>query len=180
MDEVSRRLSFDEWVSLFGSATRSLAHLEMRDGYLVDYEDERYKEWVAGGRTGVLPREDHPWWNLTADTVARGVSIRRARIISEPVSEYIAFEHAGTWQNVEFGEQVRWLPRGRASAIALPGNDFWLIDASRVLFLLFDGTGRPIGRQLSADDDVVALCSTAFEQVWRLGTDHAEHRLRSC
>lgn len=177
MDEIPRRLSFDEWVSLFGSVTRSLAQLEMRDSYLVDYEDERYKRWVAGGRAGSLPREDHPWWRLTAETTARGVSMRRSRVVSEPVSEYIAFEYAGTWQNLESGEQARWLPRSRAPAIAFPGNDFWLIDGERVLFLLLDGTGRPIGQQLCTDDAVVTLCSTAFEQVWELGTDHADYRL---
>lgn len=59
-------------------------------------------------------------------TAARGVKLRRARIVSEPVSEYIRFEHDGTPQNIAAGEDVRWLPRARASALSLPGNDCWV------------------------------------------------------
>jgi Family of unknown function (DUF6879) len=30
--------------------------------------------------------------------------------------------------NIAAGEEVRWLPRRRASDLRLPGNDFWLLD----------------------------------------------------
>ncbi len=56
----------------------------------------------------------------------RGVIIRRTRIVSEPVSEYIRWEHEITSANAEAGEDVRWLPPRRASDLLLPGNDFWV------------------------------------------------------
>lgn len=43
--------------------------------------------------------------------------------------------------NIEAGEEVRWLPRRRASTIALPGNDFWLIDRHTVVWNHFTGAG---------------------------------------
>ena len=69
--------------------------------------------------------------------------MRRARIVSEPVSEYIRFEHDVTYTNVAAGEEVRWLPRRLASDIALPGNDFWLFDERLAVFNHFAGAGGP-------------------------------------
>jgi hypothetical protein len=74
----------------------------------------------AGASVGTRERTDQ----LIADTVARGVIVRRARVVSEPVSEYIRWEHYVTHANVTAGEDVRWLPRRRATDIPLPGNDF--------------------------------------------------------
>lgn len=54
--------------------------------------------------------ERRPWLQLIADLVAQGVEVRRARIVSQPVSEYIRFEHHLTGRTVEAAEQVRWLP----------------------------------------------------------------------
>jgi hypothetical protein len=56
--------------------------------------------------------------------IQAGTQIRRAHIVSEPVTEYIRFEWAGTQYNVTAGEDVRWLRRRLAWRIALPGNDF--------------------------------------------------------
>lgn len=38
---------------------------------------------------------DRPWFDLVRAHVARGVEFRRARIVSEPVTDYIRFEHEG-------------------------------------------------------------------------------------
>jgi len=75
-------------------------------------------------------------------TVARGVAVRRARIISEPVTDYVRFEHAITASNIRAGEEVRWLGRRCASDLSLPGNDFWLIDDRLVRFNIFSGEGE--------------------------------------
>ena len=77
------------------------------------------------------------------------MTIRRARIVSEPVSEYIRFEYDITFTNVEAGEDVRWLPRRRASDLLLPGNDFWVFDDRLVLWNHFTGEGEvpPEGRE---------------------------------
>ncbi|MBA9002877.1 hypothetical protein HNR21_001759 [Actinomadura cellulosilytica] len=101
----------------------------------------------------------------------------QARIVSVPVSDYIAFEHACTWQNVEAGESVRWLDRAHATDLLLPGNDFWLIDRRRVLYNLFDGQGRPIGKQLVDDPEIGKVTAAIFEAVWERATDHAEFRI---
>jgi hypothetical protein len=114
------------------------------------------------------------------EITGRGVTVRRARIVSEPVSDYIRSEHHVTAGNVVAGEQVRWLPRRRASDLALPGNDFWLFDDSLVVFLHFTGEGdlSPEGdEERTTDPAVVRLCSMAFEAVWERAIPHENYQL---
>jgi hypothetical protein len=100
---------------LLQSAERSAWHLEMRDGYMKS--DPLFTAWQAGHRDDPADRASwwRPWLVLIDETVGRGVDLRRARIVSEPVSEYIRFEHDITYQNRAAGEKVRWLPGRRAS-----------------------------------------------------------------
>ncbi|MFC9971841.1 DUF6879 family protein [Spirillospora sp. NPDC127200] len=163
---------------LLRSATSSAVHLEMRDVYTVDSEQERIAAWRAGHRYDRADRASwwRPWLDLIAETVARGVTVRRARVVSEPVSEYIRYSHSYAFTNVEAGEALRWLPRRRASDLALPGNDFWLVDDQLVLFNHFDGDGRPTGVDVAEDAATVKLCASAFDAVWERGIDHEDYR----
>src|SRR5216683_1398383 len=103
---------------------------------------------------------------------------RRARIISEPASHYIRFEYEVTpAANLAAGEHVRWLPRAKASDLALPGNDFWLFDGTSVLFNYFSGDGAQAGTELQDEPAVVKLCTSAFEAVWERAVSHGEYRL---
>ena len=106
------------------------------------------------------------------------MAVRRARIVSVPVSDYIRFEYEVTpAANIAAGEHVRWLSRQHASDLALPGNDFWLFDGTAVLFNYFSGGGAPAGTELVDEPAVVKLCAAAFEAVWGRAVPHGEYRL---
>ncbi|GGX19479.1 DUF6879 family protein [Streptomyces chryseus] len=171
--------SVPTFAELLRSASRSAVHLEMRDSYAVDNEKGPFAEWRAGRRLDPADRSSwwRPWLDLIAETVARGVVVRRARIVSEPVSEYIRFEHSGTFTNVVAGEQVRWLPRRHASGIALPGNDFWLIDGRLIRWNHFTGDGASAGGEMSDNPAEAKLCAGAFEAVWARGIPHDEYKI---
>ncbi|RAJ34631.1 hypothetical protein K353_05277 [Kitasatospora sp. SolWspMP-SS2h] len=157
------------------AATRSTAvHLEMRDGYSVAKEVEAFAAWRDGFRHDPADRASwwRPWLSTVQETLGRGVEIRRARIVSTPVSEYIRFEHSGTFTNIAAGEQVRWLDRRETSDIPLPGNDFWLFDGTLVRFNHFTGDGESAGPSFSADPAVARLCAAAFEVVWERAVPH--------
>ncbi|MFF2222864.1 DUF6879 family protein [Streptomyces globisporus] len=158
---------------LLGKCQRSAVHLEMRDCYA---STERFEAWQRGERIDWTDRDSwwHPYDQLISDTVARGVAIRRARIVSEPVSEYIRWEHYVTHANVTAGEQVRWLPRKLATGIALPGNDFWLFDGTLLRIHHFSGEGAVVEDEITNEPAVADLCRSAFESVWRLGTPHEQ------
>ncbi|MET7359240.1 DUF6879 family protein [Streptomyces sp. NPDC005562] len=146
----------------------------MRDSYGVSEEADTVAAWRATGQVPGFESDFwRPWIELVQRTVARGVEVRRARVVSEPVTEYIRFEHAITGANLFAGEQVRWLPRAKASHLLLPGNDFWLIDERIIRFNVFTGDGLAIEPQVSTDQAVIKQCADAFETVWELGVDHS-------
>jgi hypothetical protein len=77
---------------LIAATASSAVHLEMRDAYTPD--DQRFLDWLAGKP---LPRPANPSWSeLVRTHTARGVRFRRARVVSEPLADYIRFEHAIT------------------------------------------------------------------------------------
>ncbi|MFC4508207.1 MULTISPECIES: DUF6879 family protein [Streptomyces] len=165
---------------LIARCERSAVHLEMRDAYAVDYEKGPFAEWRAGFRHD--PADRASWWRswlgLIQETVARGVVVRRARIVSEPVSEYTRFLYDGTFTNVAAGEQVRWLPRRQASDIALPGNDYWLFDGRLIRWNHFAGDGASGGGEISEDPAAAKLCAGAFDAVWDRGIPHDQYEIR--
>src|SRR5437868_12651009 len=139
----------------------------MRDAYMLD--DPNYHAWQGGRRPDPDDRTSwwRPWLQTIMDTVERGGEVRRARIVSEPASDYIRYEYDLTFSNVCAGEQVRWLPRRQATGLALPGNDFWLFDDERLLINHFSGNGDWIDVERIDDPDVIKMCAEAFEAVWQ-------------
>nr|WP_240776875.1 DUF6879 family protein [Nonomuraea basaltis] len=94
------------------------------------------------------------------------------------MSDYTRYMHAvAPAFQLAAGEQLRWLPRHLSSALALPGNPYWVFDNRLVRFSVFDGAGEVVGHQFSDDPRVVELCATAFEAVWNLAIPHDEYRL---
>jgi len=156
---------------LIAETQTSAVHLEMRDAYTPS--DPAFLEWKAGGP----PADEPAWRDLIRANVARGVRVRRARVVSEPLSDFIRFEYesvAGI--NIAGGEDVRWLPRRLASDLCLPGNDFWLFDDRLLRFGYFAGNGDFLSNELDDRPDVVKMCGAAFEAVWQRAIPHADYR----
>jgi len=165
-----------DFAALFARTERTAVHLETRDAYTPD--DPLFVRWLAGEVTpGDIAEHEREWGDLVRATVARGVVMRRARVVSEPLAPFIRFEYEGTGPlNVAAGEQVRWLPRTRASDLCLPGNDFWVLDDRLVQFHYFAGDGRWLFDELTEDPAVVKMCAMAFEAVWERAIPHEKYR----
>ncbi|MFD9910823.1 DUF6879 family protein [Streptomyces sp. NPDC059063] len=163
------------FAELISKAERSAVHLELRDVYGVASEADDFAKWRRARTISPESVESRrPWLDLVRETVGRGVVMRRARVVSLPVSEYIRYEHAGTHLNVEAGELVRWLPRRDAATLALPGADFWLFDDQLIRFGHFSGDGASAGHELCDEPTAIKLCADAFEAVWQQATPHGE------
>ncbi|MFD0260127.1 DUF6879 family protein [Kitasatospora indigofera] len=159
---------------LFRSATESALHLEMRDGYM--RAEPGFVAWTQG-RIEVDDPESVWWRNLVRTSVARGVHVRRARIVSEPLSDYTQYEYDITEQhNIAAGEVVRWLPRRGATPLLLPANDFWLFDGKTLLVNHFTGNGDWTDTEQVTDPIVVRQCAEAFAHVWSLAEPHSQYR----
>lgn len=157
------------------AAAVSAVHLEMRDGYMLD--DPVFDAWREDrSKVAVDDESGRHWRALVRETTARGVAVRRARIVSEPLSDYVRFEYDITsGHNASAGEEVRWLPRHQATGLALPGNDFWLFDSRTLLVNHFSGTGDWTATEHVTDPVVVRFCVTAFDTVWKRAVPHAEY-----
>ncbi|MFE2880176.1 DUF6879 family protein [Streptomyces roseus] len=167
-----------EFDVLLDSARHSALHLEMRDGYGVAAESAGFAHWLETGERNIDPESDYWafWTALVRRTVARGVSVRRARVVSEPLSDYARYSHAGAVVNIAAGEDIRYLPRRQASDIALPGNDFWLIDGRLIRWNHFTGNGATAGGEMSEDPAAAALCASAFAAVWERAVPYADYK----
>jgi hypothetical protein len=172
-------LTPEQWAELLISCQRSASHLEMRDCYSAADEKDRFERFLTTGRRdhAAEAAERQAWLGLMRRITSAGVRVRRARIVSEPVSDYIRFEWHGAGPSIEAGEELRWLPRRLASGIALPGNDFWLFDERTAMFNHFSGDGVPLGEEITGDRPVVELCRAAFENVWQHAIPHGQYTI---
>jgi hypothetical protein len=168
------------WADLFAKAQHSAIHLEMRDLYAAPSEDDPIARWETTGVADTDP--DSEWWagwsTIVRDAVARGVEVRRARIVSEPVTRYTRWLHAITPANLAAGERVRWLPRRDAVDLCLPGSDFWVFDDTLVRFGQFSGDGVPQEPVYRDEPEVIKLCLDAFEGVWSRAVAHEDYEIR--
>jgi hypothetical protein len=158
---------------LLATATHTACHLELRDAYTPD--DPDWLDWQAGNRFDPVERW-RDWHTLTSEATKRGVTIRRARIISEPVTDYVIYEYDVTAQhNIVAGEQVRWLPRRLASDLLIPPTDFWVIDGV-VVFNHFDGSGRWVAEEERGDRLLAQRLLHAFDAVWARAIPHESYQ----
>lgn len=164
----------EEFERLLIGFARESVHLEMRDGYGSVAELPAMARWAAGEPDDL--RWLRGWCDVVAAHRAAGRSVRRARVVSEPLSAYQRWSYAVTQPMVDAGEDVRWVSRWLVSATCLPGNDFCLFDDRLVVFLHYTGDGLGRAKVASSDREVVALCRGAFEAVWALAAPHAEYQ----
>ncbi|MFC9971657.1 DUF6879 family protein [Spirillospora sp. NPDC127200] len=160
------------FAELLVGTDRSAVHLEMRDFYR---PSPGYEDWQQGG-SGRTDRSR--WISLVQEAVSRGVRMRRARVVSEPVSDYIRWEHMVTDVNIKAGEEVRWLPRRQAWDLMLPGADFWMFDQRLVRFHFDAGDGTMLDEyEFVSDPRRVAQVVAAFEMVWERAVPHDGYQI---
>src|SRR6266700_8019627 len=161
------------FAELLARTHRSVIRFEMRDSY--DPTDQGFAEWQATGDIGAYEWGDH--LDVVRAAVARGVTIRRVRVVSEPLSDYMRWEHACTEVNISIGEDIRWLPRTKAADLLLPGADCWVFDhrVMRWNFQRGDGT-NPYHYTFSSDPRTIRDIVAAFEMAWDRATPHKEYK----
>jgi hypothetical protein len=131
-------------------------------------------KWVAGEPDDLEWLQE--WCQKIRGHVDAGRTVRRAKIVSEPLSDYQRWVHDIIGPMVEAGEDIRWVPRRSTSTICIPGNDYYVFDDERVVFLHYAGSGLNTAYTTTTDPAVVEMCSTAFEKVWALSVPHGEYK----
>lgn len=167
-------VSDDEFSELLASFKREAVHLEMRDAYGTAVELPHMAQWQAGEPDDLEWLQG--WCAVLREHARAGRSVRRARIVSEPLSDYQRWSHSIAHPMVDAGEDIRWVPRRMVSPVAVPGNDFYLFDDRLVVFLLYAGNGLAAGMVSTADPAATGLCRSAFEAVWKLSIPHSDYQ----
>jgi hypothetical protein len=164
----------DEFEALLTSFGREAIHLEMRDAYGTAIELPHMAKWARGEPDDLQWLQD--WCTTLREHVRAGKSVRRARVVSEPLSDYQRWSYSIADPMMAAGEDIRWVPRKLVSSVALPGNDFYLFDDQLAVFLLYSGSGLSAGMLSSYDPADLRLCRSAFEAVWELSIPHSEYQ----
>ncbi|MGK5730099.1 DUF6879 family protein [Streptomyces sp. URMC 124] len=162
---------------LFESFERDAFHLELRDDYGSPVEDTPYARWQRGEPDDYAWLD--PWMTLMKRVTAEGKTVRRVRVISEPHSQYVRWEHSLTRLNIEAGEDIRWLPRHQVpDSLTFPvsGNDWWLYDDRLLAVGHFSEDGRVLGSELIDDPVTVAECVKVRDALWSVAIPHGEYK----
>lgn len=175
------QLTSDDRAARLSACTTGIFHLELRDSYGVATEDDHLTRWLSGNPAPYdeVAAQMRRWTDRISAITRTGRTVRRVRVITEPHTDYIAFEYHDTPHNLAAGEDIRWLPRHRLPAgVVLPvgGNDWWLVDDADVIVGYFDADGRPSSRELITDPGVVADCVRVRDLLWGMATPHADYR----
>lgn len=167
-------ITYAEFQDLTAGITRSAIHLETRDAYGTEIELPHMAKWARGEPDDLEWLEG--WCSKVRNHVAQGRTMRRAKIVSEPLSDYQRWTHSVIGPMVDAGEDIRWVPRRLMSSIAIPGNDYYVLDDELVVFLHYAGSGLSSGFTTSTDLADIERCTTAFEQVWAFSIPHREYK----
>jgi hypothetical protein len=172
---VRRFTDYDELDALVRGITTSFVHLETRDAYGTEVELPHLARWRRG------EPDDHVWLADYLEELrghrAAGRNCRRARVVSEPLSEYQRWVNSFVGRFVDAGEDVRRVARPRLTDVLLPGSgDFYVFDDRLVLFLHYAGHGTNTAFEVTDDPHTVRTCRDAFEAVWRLAIPFRDDR----
>ncbi|NKY57828.1 DUF6879 family protein [Nocardia flavorosea] len=166
--------SDDDWFELLEGARRSAFHLEVRDCYAEPEESEPLRRYLNGELEPETDRYDKSdWIELVETLTARGVLMRRVRVITEPLSGYHHWLLTVAGSSVDAGEDIRYAPRHLVEDV--PADDWWLFDDDRVGFNLVDDAGKPAGAAVTADPGIVAYCRATRDRLWRLATPFTDY-----
>ncbi|MBL1073078.1 hypothetical protein JK358_01585 [Nocardia sp. 2] len=159
--------------NLVGNSEKEAFHLELLDDYESPGGDAPYRNWLAGG-----PEDDYAWFqdwlSLVRGMTSRGAVMRRVRVATVPLSDYQRWMLEVTFNNIDAGEDIRYLPRHLADAHRLGTDDWWLVDDAIVSFTLFDPAGNWVGGAVTTDPRIVDLCRQTRDYVWPMAIRYGE------
>lgn len=170
-------MQHEELVELFRNLKHSAFRLETLPQYLVEAEDQQFKEFLSGAKEPSIPPTEWCEW-LTARK-SEGKTLSCVHILPDELTPYLRFEiEWGYRYTAAAGQDVRLLTQDKMKPEfeAMMGKDFWLIDDETVVFMEYDSEGRylfprrltdesQVERYRNLRDDLLAN-SIDFQSYW--------------
>src|SRR5262249_53273394 len=146
------------------AACRRAFHLEQRDTYNVEVEDEPFGRWLRGEPDDYEWHQD--WLSFLRQAGAAGVRVQRVRVVSLPHATYTRWGLDVARLSVEAGEDIRYLPRDLIKDIEFPDEDYWLLDDDQLILSVFSPDGRTGGFAWETNAAALRRCIVVRDQVW--------------
>jgi len=159
--------------NLFRIFHRSAFHVELKDSHHVPEEAGPFELFIQGKPDDFSWHQ--PWLRLVREATQAGKSITRVRMVTVQHCDYTRWGLTVAPLNIQTGEDLRWLPRHRASDIDFPPDDYWLFDDNQVVFTLFENDGHFAGGAQVSDPQITQQCRTVHQQVWALAILHEQY-----
>jgi len=146
-------LTLDETVAFFDDHfTRSAFRLETLDAYEVESDGADVARYLAG-EPEPDPSRKQPWLDELAAERRAGKIRSRVHVLRTPLCDYLRYEcEWGYAPNAAAGESIRILD---LSSVTRPpklvDEDFWLLDDTHVLRMIYDDAGHFLGAELATD-----------------------------
>ncbi|MGH3869031.1 MAG: DUF6879 family protein [Pseudonocardiaceae bacterium] len=166
-------LQGQEFDNLFRTFHHTAFHLELRDSYHIAEEAGPFELFMKGQPDDFSWHQ--PWLGLVREATRAGKSITRVRVVTVPHCDYTRWGVSVAPLNIEAGEDLRWLPRHRATGIDFPPLDYWLFDDNRVVLTIFADDGRFAGGVEVSDAELIEQCRKVHQQVWALAILHEQY-----
>jgi hypothetical protein len=148
-------------------------HIELRDTYTVESEDEPFERFRAN------VADDYSWlaeWlHFVSEVTGAGTRVQRARVVTVPHSPYTRWGLAVAAMLTGAGEEIRYLCRDRTVGISFPTEDFWLLDDDRLILSVFSDDGRQGGFASNTDTKLLAHCLAVRDQVWSRAVPYPDY-----
>lgn len=165
-------VSYEEFKALACTRKRAF-HLELRDAYNVEAEDDAFGRWLRSEPDDYAWHAD--WLSFVRRVTAAGVQVQRVRLVSVPHSDYIRWGLDVSPLNIEAGEDIRYLPRNLVEGIELPEQDYWLLDDDVLVLSVFSADGRTGGFARPSSPELFRQCVAVRDQVWERAIPYAQY-----
>lgn len=165
-------LNLDEMDAFFDAHyQRSAFRLETLDAYEVASDGGDVARYLRG-EPDPDPERKGPWLQELAAERAAGKTTSRVRILTTPLSDYLRYEcEWGYVPNSEAGEQIRILDlTTTARPRDVVNEDFWLLDDTHALRMVYDADGRFKGAIVADDPQPYRA---ARDAAWNAAVDFA-------
>jgi Family of unknown function (DUF6879) len=165
--------------------TRSAFRLELRDLYDTESERPDFARFLRG--EPITPQaQRRPWLDRLRAEAEAGILNQRVHVLRTPLTDYLRFEAEwGYVYNAAAGEDIRIIDLAdRPLPAGLTDHDFWLVDDTYPIRMLYSSDGRFTGAEPVTDPGpyqrtraAAIAASEPFTSWWRRHTEEwRDHR----
>lgn len=169
---MTEHVSGDRFAQLFTDFTTYAFRYECQAEYRESFEAEPWRKFRDGEPDDLA--WIRPWLDGVRAATAAGRRFERVRVLTDPLTDYLEWEMYIGQFNAQAGEHIRVLDEQQRTALALPGDDFWLFDDTLVARMLYDEDLSFVGAELVSDHDAVHTALHIREIAWQKSTPFVE------